>query len=48
MVFFVNLKKYQFHPSKIHFLGYVISIKGFLIEEKKIKVVKNQHEPKLV
>ena len=45
---FANLKKCCFHQDEIHFLGYVVLSKDISIETKKIKVVKNWPEPKLI
>ena len=46
--FFANLKKCRFHQDEIHFLGFVVSSKGISMEAKRIKVVKEWPEPKLV
>ena len=45
---FANLKKCCFYQDEIRFLGYVISSKGIRIEAKKIEVVKEWPELKLV
>ena len=46
--FFVNLKKYYFHQVEVHFLENVILLKKISIKAKKIKVVKDWPELKLV
>ena len=45
---FANLKKYYFYQNEVYFLGYVVSSKGISIEVKRIEVVKEWPEPKLV
>ena len=45
---FANLKKCRFYQDEICFLGYVVLSKGISMETKKIKVIKDWPEPKLV
>ena len=45
---YVNLKKSRFHQKKILFFGYVVSLKGICMEDKKIEAVKQWPEPHLV
>ena len=45
---FANLKKCRFYQDKICFLRYIILSKKISIEAKKIEVVKDWLEPKLV
>ena len=45
---FANLKKCRFHQDEVRFLGYVVSSKRIRMEVKRIKVVKDWPEPKLV
>ena len=45
---FASLKKCCFHQDEVCFLGYVVSFKGISMEAKKIEVVKEWPEPKLV
>ena len=37
---YTNLKKCQFHQKEVWFLGYVMSLKGIHMEDKKIETVK--------
>ena len=37
---FANLKKCQFHQEEVWFLGYVVSLKGICMEDKRIEAVK--------
>ena len=45
---YANLKKCWFHQEEIQFLGYIVSLRGICIEDKKIKAVKQWPEPKSV
>ena len=45
---FANLKKCCFHQNEVCFLGYVVLSKEISIEAKRIEVVKDWLEPKLV
>ena len=45
---FANLKKCRFHKDKVRLFGYVVSSQGILMEDEKIKVVRNWPEPKSV
>ena len=45
---FANLKKCWFHKNEVQFLGYIVSSQGIKIGDKRIEVVKNWPEPKLV
>ena len=45
---FANLKKCCFHQDEIYFLEYIVSSKGINIKAKKIEVVKEWPEPKLI
>ena len=42
---FANLKKCQFHQEKVRFLGYVVSLKGIRMEDKRIEAIKQWPEP---
>lgn len=44
----VNLKKSYFHKNKFYFLHYIILAQKIKIKDKKIKVIKNWHELKLI
>ena len=46
--FFANLKKCCYHQDDVCFLRYIVSSKNINMETKKIKVIKNWPEPKLV
>lgn len=46
--FFSNLASYQFYKNKINFLEYVVSAQKIKIEEKRVKVIKNWFEQKLM
>ena len=37
---FANLKKCRFYEEKVWFLGYVVSLKGIHIEDKRINAIK--------
>ena len=37
---YANLKKCRFYQEKVRFLGYVLSLKGIRMEDKRIEVVK--------
>ena len=37
---YANLKKYWFHHEYVWFFGYVVSLKGVRMEDKRIKAVK--------
>ena len=37
---FANLKKYRFHQEDVWFLGYIVSLKGIRMEDKRIDAVK--------
>ena len=45
---FANLKKCRFHQEEVRFLGYVLSLKGICIEDKRIEAVKQWREPQSV
>ena len=45
---YANLKKYWFHQEEIWFLGYIVSLQGICMEDKRIKTVKQWLEPKSV
>ena len=45
---FANLKKCRFHQDEVRFLRYVVSSKSISMEAKKIEVVREWPEPKLV
>ena len=45
---FANFTKCRFYQDKIHFLGYVVSSKGIIMETEKIEVVKEWPKPKSV
>ena len=45
---FANLKKCRFHQEEVRFLGYVVSLKGIRMEDKKIEAVKQWPEPQSV
>ena len=45
---YAKLKKCQFHQEEVWFFGYVVSLKGVRIEDKKIEIVKQWPEPQLV
>ena len=45
---YANLKKCQFHQEEVWFLGYMLSLKGIRIKEKRIEVVKQWLEPQSV
>ena len=45
---FANLKKCRFHQEEFRFLGYVVSLKGIRMEDKKTEVVKQWLEPQSV
>ncbi len=45
---FTNLKKCRFHQNEVCFLGFVVSVQGISMEEKRIKVVKSWPEPKSI
>ena len=46
--FFANLKKCRFHQDEVHFLGYIVLAQGVQIEDKRIEVIRNWPEPKLM
>ena len=37
---YANLKKYWFHQEEVWFLGYIISLQGIYMKDKRIKSVK--------
>ena len=37
---YANLKKCRFHQDKVRFLGYVVSLKGIRMKDKRIEAVK--------
>ena len=45
---FANLKKCRFHQEEVRFLGYVVSLKGIRMEDKRIEAVKQWSEPQSV
>ena len=45
---YANLKKCQFHQEEVQFLGYIASLRGIHIEDKRIKAVKQWPKPKSV
>lgn len=45
---YANPKKYMFHKDEVHFLDYVILAQSLKKDDKKIKVVKDQPNPKSV
>ncbi|KAH9717001.1 Endonuclease [Citrus sinensis] len=45
---YANLKKYSFCTNQIVFLGYVVSAKGFEVDEEKVKAIKEWPTPKSV
>ena len=40
----VAIKKYKFHTIKTKFCGFIIKLKKFNIDLKKVKVIVNQQE----
>ena len=46
--FFINLEKSKFYKNKICLLIYVFLAQKMKIEDKKIKIAKNQPKPKLI
>ena len=42
---FANLKKCRFDQEEVRFLGYVVSLKGIRMKDKRIKDVKQWPEP---
>ena len=44
ILLFANLKKCRFHQKEIWFLGYVVSLKGICMEDKRIEAVKQWPE----
>ena len=45
---FANLKKCRFYQDKAWFLGYVVSLKGIRMEDKRLEAVKQWPEPQSV
>ena len=45
---YANLKKCQFYQEEVWFLGYIVSLQGFCMEDERIKAVKQWPEPKSV
>ena len=45
---YANLKKCSFCLDKIVFLGYVVSTKGIMVDEEKVKAIKEWPTPKLI
>ena len=45
---FANLKTCGFHQEKIRFFGYVVSLKGIRMDDKRIDTVKHWPEPQSV
>ncbi len=45
---YANLKKCRFHQDEVRFLGYILSHQGILMEEERIKVVRDWLEPQSV
>ena len=45
---YINLKKCRFHQDEVWFLGYVVSLKGIRMEDKRIEAVKQWPEPQSV
>ena len=43
---FANCKQYRFYKDKVHFLGYIISVQGVKMQEKRIDIVKNWPKPR--
>ena len=43
---FANLKKCRFPKDKVQFLGYIFSIQGIRMEDKRIEVIKDWPKPK--
>src|SRR5258706_14602223 len=46
--FSINVKKSQWHASKVEFLGYIISAEGITISSEKVQAVKEWPTPKKV
>ena len=42
----IAIKKYKFHITKIKFYRFIIKLKGFNINLKKIKAIVSWQEPK--
>ena len=45
---YANLKKCSFCIDKVVFLGYVVSAKGIVVDEEKVKVIKEWPTPKSI
>ena len=45
---YANLKKCRFHQKEVRFLGYMVSLKGICMEDKRVEAVKQWPEPQSV
>lgn len=45
---FANFKKCHFYQNEVKLLGYIVSAQRIQIEDKKIEVIKNWPESKLI
>ena len=45
---YANLKKCRFHQEEVWFLGYIVSLPDFCMEDERIKAVKKLPKPKSV
>jgi uncharacterized linocin/CFP29 family protein len=45
---YANVKKCSFCLDKVVFLGYVVSAKGIIVDEEKVKAIKEWTTPKTI
>lgn len=46
--FFATMKKCEFGISKVHFLGYIVSVEGLAVDPEKVEAIRSWPTPKII